>query len=79
MTEQRIEQIKDKLYGKTTGDTICLVIEADGQQDSPRIIEIVVLEDDGDTVVYRYSDDNFADGWAIGSIEDVIAYSGIFG
>lgn len=74
---QKIERIKSSLYGKICGDTTTLVIEI-GQEssriyDDLCVVDIVVLEDDGDTVAYRYSEDGSGDEWSVGSIEDVVA------
>lgn len=74
--EQMIEQLEDELYGKTTGERTAITVRLGGQQDGldygPVLIEVVVLNTDGQTVAFRYSDDAYDGDWDIGTIEDAV-------
>jgi hypothetical protein len=74
--EKRIDQLNDELYLKTTGHLTGLTIAPGGQNDGldfgPNLIEIVVLDHDGDTIAYRYSDDSINADWQLGSTEDAV-------
>jgi len=74
--EQMIEQLKEELYGKTTGERTAITVRPGGQQNGldygPVLIEVVVLDTDGKTVAFRYSDDVYDGDWGIGTIEDAV-------
>jgi len=74
--QQMVEQLEDELYQKTTGDRTFLTVTPGGSRDGldygPAGIEIVVLDHDGQTIAYRYSDDALDADWSLGSIEDAV-------
>lgn len=74
---EKLEQVVgDELYQSATGHTSAITVIPGGQKDGlnfgPVVIEIVVLEADGDTIAYRYSDDSQDADWQIGGIEDAV-------
>jgi hypothetical protein len=74
--EKRIDQLDDELYLKTVGHLTSLTVAPGGQNDGldfgPNLVEIVVLDHDGDTIAYRYSDDSINEIWQLGSTEDAV-------
>ena len=74
--EKMIATLEQELYQKTTGDKSAIEITPGGQQNGldygPSLIELVVLDNDGKTVAYRYSDDAYDADWQLGSIEDAV-------
>ena len=73
---QTLEEMRQELYCKsTTYHTVIEVIpggKQDGLDYGPVVVEIVVLDGDGDTIAYRLSTDSQDDDWAVGQIEDAI-------
>jgi len=71
-----IEDLQQELYTKETGHKTALTIFPGGKQDGldygPCLVEIVVLDTDGDTLAYRYSDDSVDNDWQLGTIEDAV-------
>ena len=75
-TVQKIqEDLENECYLKITGFTTFVQVEPGGTQNglgyNASGFDIVVLDNDGRTVAYRYSDDTFNDDWTIGDLEDV--------
>jgi hypothetical protein len=76
MNEQieSVESIEKRLYKTTTGHTDAIEIEPGGKTNGldygPRVVDLLVLDHDGVTVAYRYSDDSIDEDWHIGTIED---------
>jgi len=74
--EIKIQKLEDELYGLTTCDRHSLVVVPGGSRDGldygPALIEIVVLDHDGATIAYRYSDDSLDDSWGIGTPADAV-------
>ena len=74
--EKMIEQLEQELYLKETGYRTSIEVRPGGQQNGitygPILIEIVVLDHDGQTIAYRYSSDSHDDDWEIGTIEDAV-------
>ena len=68
--------LEQELYLKGAGYTTAIEIVPGGKNDGldygPCVIEIVVLDTDGDTIAYRYSDDSIDEDWQLGTIEDAI-------
>ena len=64
----------EELYCKVAGYTTCIEVFPGGQQDGldygPVVVDIVVLDNDGDTIAYRLNTDAQNNAWAIGKIED---------
>lgn len=75
-TVQKIqEELENECYMKTAGYTTFAQVEPGGTQNglgyNASGFDIVVLDNDGRTVAYRYSDDTINDDWTIGDLEDV--------
>ena len=74
--EQMTENLEQELYCKATGFTTALTVFPGGRQDGldygPVLVEIVVLDNDGDTIAYRISTDSHDEEWEIGYIEDAV-------
>ena len=76
MTETEQEKLEQELYCKSAGFTTALTVFPGGRQDGldygPVLVEIVVLDLDGDTIAYRVATDSHDDDWQMGQIEDAI-------
>lgn len=75
-TVQKIqEELENECYLKETGFTTFAQVEPGGTQNglgyNASGFDVVVLDNDGRTVAYRYSDDTINDDWTIGDLEDV--------
>ena len=61
---------------RTGGHTTALTITDGGSQNGleygPRVVEIAVLSNDGETLAYRYSDDSIDEDWQIGTVDEVV-------
>ena len=68
-------ELKDELYGKETGHTTFVQVEPGGTKNgldyNASGFDVVVLDHDGKTIAYRYSDDSINTEWKIGEIDDV--------
>ena len=64
-------QLDDQLWGSVVGYRLLVTVEPNSETVKKCQIEIVVLEDDGAFLAYRYFDDSV---WMMGSIEDVADY-----
>lgn len=64
-----VGEIEDRFCQMSTGDKDALIVEPGGQRGGldygPRFIEIVILDNGGDTIAYRYSDDSVDDDWLL--------------
>jgi len=58
-------ELEDRFYQMTTGNKDALIIQPGGLDFGPRKIEIVILDHDGNTIAYRYSDDSIDDDWTL--------------
>ena len=71
-----LEKLEDELYGKRPGYTTEITLMEGGYQDgnayNPSAIEIIVLDHDGDTIAFRYSDDAIDNDWQIGALSDAV-------
>ena len=70
-----LENLENECYLKTAGFTTFAEVEPGGTQNglgySPCGFDVVVLDTDGKTVAYRYSDDGIDTEWQIGNLEEV--------
>jgi len=66
-TEQKLT---DELYGKKTGFTTFVEVAPATALANPAGYDVVVLDNDGKIVAYRYTDDSHDADWQIGTIED---------
>ena len=75
-TEQLQNAVESQLYLQTTGHLSAIEVVPGGQKDGldygPIVVEIVVLDSDGDTIAFRLSSDAQDDDWSIGKIEDAV-------
>jgi len=69
------DQLEAELYLKPTGYTTVLTVEPGGTQNDldfgACVYEIVVLDTDGKSIAYRYSDDSINQDWQIGTLGEV--------
>lgn len=74
--QERLDNLDDELYTQETGYKTALTIFPGGQKDGldygPVLVEIVVLDTDGDTIAYRISTDSHDDDWRLGNTEDPV-------
>ena len=74
--EKMIEDLEQELYLKEKGHVSAIEVFPGGTKDDldygPVLVEIVVLDNDGDTIAYRISTDSHDDDWQIGGIEDAV-------
>ena len=75
-TVQKIqEELENECYLKETGHTTFTQVEPGGTKNglgyNASGFDVVVLDNGGRTVAYRYSDDGVDTDWQIGDIEDV--------
>lgn len=68
------DELTDELCQKETGYTTAITVLPAGQKDglayNATVVEIVVLDHDGDTIEYRLSSDAQDENWELGTIED---------
>lgn len=68
-------ELTDELYLKQTGHTTFVQVEPGGTLNGLGYgasgFDVVVLDDDGDAIAYRYTDDSIDTEWKIGDIGDV--------
>lgn len=64
------EQLTDELYGHGTGYTTFVQVAPGTALANPAGYDVVVLDNDGKTVAYRYTDDSNDADWNVGTIED---------
>lgn len=68
-------ELTEELYLKTTGYTTTVEVEPGGTLNglgyNASVYDVVVLDNDGRKVAYRYSDDGIDTDWAIGDVGDV--------
>ena len=74
--EKMMEDVEQELYLKEKGHVSAIEVFPGGQKDGldygPVVVEIVVLDYDGDTIAYRVSTDSHDDEWQIGVIEEAV-------
>jgi len=68
--QELIEKLTDELNGKVTGFTTFAEVAPATALANPGGYDIVVLDHDGKTVAFRYSDDSYDADWQTGTIED---------
>ena len=70
------DQLAQELYRKDTGHTTAITALPGGQKDgldyNATVVEIVVLDIDGDTIAYRASSDAQDEDWQLGTIKDAV-------
>lgn len=64
------KNLTDELYGKKTGFTTFVEVAPGTALANPAGYDVVVLDNDGKTVAYRYTDDSYDADWQIGTIEN---------
>lgn len=74
--QKMIEDLEQELYLKEKGHLSAIEVFPGGSKDGldygPVLVEIVVLDNDGDTIAYRVSTDSQDDEWEIGHIEEAV-------
>ena len=79
-TSKLAEKLKARWYLKVAGDTDLITIEPDGEKNwlalglGPTGYNVVILDDDGALVAYRYTSYGISDSWEIGTPEDVAQF-----
>ncbi len=68
--QELMEQLENELNDKATGFTTFIEVAPATALASPSGYDIVVLDHDGKTVAFRYSDDAYDSDWQTGTIED---------
>ena len=71
-----LDELKTELYLTLTGYVTDVTVVPGGSLNgldyNASVYEVVVLDADGATVAYRYSDDSIAGVWEVGTLDDVI-------
>lgn len=74
--QKMMEEVELLLCLKEKGHVTAIEVFPGGTKDGldfgPMVVEIVVLDRDGNTVAYRMSTDSHDDDWQIGGIEDAV-------
>jgi len=74
--QKRLDDLDDELYTQETGHKTALTVFPGGKKDDldygPVLVEIVVLDYDGNTIAYRISTDSHDDDWQLGNTEDAV-------
>lgn len=68
--QELIEKLTDELNGKKTGFVTFSQVAPATALANASGYDVVVLDHDGKTVAFRYSDDSYDADWQIGTIEN---------
>ena len=69
-----IDRLETKWSSKTVGDTDFVFLEDAGDTRKPTGVEIVILDQGGEQVAYRYTDYDVKSDWETGTPKDVAEY-----
>lgn len=64
------DDLNDELWQKDTGYITAIEVAPATELANAAVVEIVVLDHDGDTIAYRYSDDSIDQPWELGEAID---------
>ncbi len=68
--QELIEQLTDELNNEKMGFTTFVEVAPATALANASGYDVVVLDHDGNTIAYRYTDDSYDADWQIGSIEE---------